>query len=492
MTTRVATGRVATDRGYNNWLPILALGAAATILVAIAVSRLLYPYDVGQYEGGTWAPAQLLAEGVNPYRRELTTTPPYVMAPYGVLYYALVGAGLKLFGLQFWFARALSALSVAVCAWCIFKLTWHFTRDKTAALLGPLLFCAQFPVQAVLGVQRPDCLALAFSLGGLTVALLHTNSQHSPLRSALWPALLLVAAILTRQTSILPVAIVVGWYALNGMRARLLSFVGLVILFFLGVLFWMNATSQGGYLWQQFVMPTSVGKSLSLVVHHLSALLKAPVTLAIVIFGCVGWLQARQHGSIATENALKNYRVLIGVYCVLALLLALVTSSRLGSSINYWLEVSAVVALLVPLFWTDALTTAAWRPRRTALLALVTLALAFTGLRVCRGELLRWKSLPYFREIVAQIESRTGPQQPIYSVYPELAAFAGRPYYFNDYIQYDGRARRQQQIFDAVLQTKKVAALIVREDAPRAGYKRVELAQPVPEGSLRVFLFVRE
>ena len=72
---------------------------AVCLLTVISISRIIYPYDVGQYEAGIWAPSSLAANGNNPYDISLTNHEPYTMSPYGIIYYVVVGLGLKLFGL---------------------------------------------------------------------------------------------------------------------------------------------------------------------------------------------------------------------------------------------------------------------------------------------------------------------------------------------------------------------------------------------------------
>src|SRR5437764_10487963 len=88
-------------------------------IAVIAVSRLLYPYDAGCYEANIWAPASLLLSGINPYNLDYARQPPYVASTYGPAYYALIGIGLKLFGLQLWFGRALSIAAAVAAALCL-------------------------------------------------------------------------------------------------------------------------------------------------------------------------------------------------------------------------------------------------------------------------------------------------------------------------------------------------------------------------------------
>ncbi|MGH9802942.1 MAG: hypothetical protein ACRD82_21450, partial [Blastocatellia bacterium] len=91
---------------HNKTTERLATQAAALLvllLLAVAVSRLVYPFDVGHFEACTWTPALASAQGNNPY--DIALREPFATAPYGYFYYLTVGAGLRLFGWQFWFGR---------------------------------------------------------------------------------------------------------------------------------------------------------------------------------------------------------------------------------------------------------------------------------------------------------------------------------------------------------------------------------------------------
>jgi hypothetical protein len=92
------------NRIYNVRL-IAAIGliVLSVGLLCVGISRLLYPFDTGIYEALIWHPSGLLMNGRNPYA--YATREPYVMAPYGVVYYFLIGIGVKLFGLQLWWGR---------------------------------------------------------------------------------------------------------------------------------------------------------------------------------------------------------------------------------------------------------------------------------------------------------------------------------------------------------------------------------------------------
>ena len=56
------------------------------MIVGIGLSRLVYPFDSGHYEGVMWGPSLLSIAGHNPYDAAKVTGSPYLMAGYGYLY----------------------------------------------------------------------------------------------------------------------------------------------------------------------------------------------------------------------------------------------------------------------------------------------------------------------------------------------------------------------------------------------------------------------
>src|SRR5262245_8936380 len=139
-----------------------------TLLLSISVSRLIYPFDVGHFEACIWTPALLTAQEENPYA--YATREPFVMAPYGYFYYLTIGMGLRLFGWQFWFGRALTVLSAAACVICVASVTQAVTRDRRAVVVGVSWLLSTITMFHWIGVHRPDLPALALAFAALALA----------------------------------------------------------------------------------------------------------------------------------------------------------------------------------------------------------------------------------------------------------------------------------------------------------------------------------
>lgn len=487
-------------------LPLLMLGFVAACLAALDLSRLLYPLDSGQYEGGIWMPAQFLVAGHNPYARNLGEQPPYLMAPYGPAYYAVIGLGMRLGGEAFWFGRALSDVAGIVCAGCIALLTRRFNpmpsqsanakspADSDVWWLGAALFLASLPVQLWSGIQRPDFLALALSLLGLTLALALERPGDKAGWSArfgrdLGAALLLSLAVLCRQTAVLPIIMVCLWHATQQRPKRALRFALLAGVPLLIVFMALNVSSDGGFWWQNVTLAASVSKSWSRVAGFLTLMACSPATITTALL-CVAGLRQIGEPRRTVEGSDAIYR-LLWIYLALAMGLAMVTSSRNGANLNYFLETCAVSSIVAPLSWRR-LRLAGRVSSKMLRLGCVVLATSAgaTSVPVGLEESSRWQSLSYLQAVSGAVQQLTRPDEPSFSAFPELITQAGRRYEFNDWVQYDGRSPRLQRVFEQRLHSQQLGAIILLPDqkAP-PGFQLARPPGPLPPKF--VLLYVR-
>src|SRR5215813_2905674 len=185
-----------------------------TLLLSVSVSRLIYPFDVGHFEACIWTPALLSAQGASPYA--YATREPFVMAPYGYFYYLTIGVGLRLFGWQFWFGRALTVLSAVVCVICVAGVTRAVTSDRRAVMVGVLWFLSTITMFHWIGVHRPDFLALALAFSALALVFAEDNARDRIGSRTFLVVALLTLAFFFKQTCLLSIAVVIARYLQTG------------------------------------------------------------------------------------------------------------------------------------------------------------------------------------------------------------------------------------------------------------------------------------
>jgi hypothetical protein len=427
------------------------------------------------------------------------------MAPYGIVYYVLIGLGTQLFGLQLWFGRILSITAAAVCLICIWRITGYLTNEGRARWFGVIAFMSSFPLQHWLAVQRPDLVSLALAF--VAVALIITTSWEAngtAPRIALI-IVLLAAAFFTKQTTLLPVAFVVTrCWQLKDRRYALIVLSAFAVLG-LALIVWLNQTSGGGYLWQHWTHARRAPFDLARALRSLLSMSKAPATWLIVGTCFLALYEARAElrralGRLRDFSARKllapdvSAKWLVVLYLPFAVLFGFITSARSGSNINYYLESSIVASIVFALALKRITEKCKWRRAAAAIVILLAAASAWQLLRLARGEYFRWRGLPYFMQIVETLQRSTSADSVCISVYSELVTQAGRTFHFDDFMEYnDGFSPELQQVFREGISARRYAAILWHDNGTTFnGYKLAQLNEPPPGKFYRVYLYLRE
>ena len=477
--------------------PVVTAGSFAflgLLVAGIAISRLSYPYDVGFFEAFIWTPARLIINGENPFG--YATRPPFSMAPYGPFYYLIIGVGTKLFGLQLWFGRILSLVSTLVCLACAGRMAFVMTRRWQPVWLAMLAYLATFPLQAWLVVQRPDALSIALGFAAVTLAFESDSKGDRITFRSLVIILLCSAAFFSKLTTLLPVIIAAARYWQQGKHRRaLFVFLGTVLLT-AGLMVLLTKTSGStGYLWQHFTYAQKLPLTYARTAKVAFDVLTAPSTWVLLLL--LALFSFRFASRPFHWSWIRDPRLLAGCYLILATLESLISSARHGSAVNYYLETALIASLVAALAW-DWLDRSGYLKQWAypALMVLIALTGAFQIVRVARGEHNRWKSLPYFKEMVTTLDRSAPPGSLCFSIFPELVTQTGREYHFDDWMQYeDGWSPELRQILQDALKSRKYAAIISYHTdvkSPLPGYHLVEMKEPPPKDFHTVYLFLRD
>jgi len=325
---KLDTTLVVLDDGAKIMFVIFS-AAALFIFLTYQFRAATHPFSLDYGEAPLVDQAVRLAAGQEIYRTNIFT-PPYTISNYPPLYIAVLAIGVKIFGASsaFFFGRIISIFSAWAAAILIALIVYSPTRDRFAALSAGLTFLA-FPFVVIWSpLLRIDMLALALSLGGLYLL---TSEQISQRRFIL-ASLLLVAAIYTRQSYALaaPLAGFVWLLARDWRQAlRLAGMVGglSLILFLL-----FNGLTRGGFYFN--IVAANVNEfKMDKLKYHWDRLRE--IALIPLIVGGVSLFLSRRLNPLWT----------LAAPYLLGAALSAATIGKIGSNVNYLLELCAALSL---------------------------------------------------------------------------------------------------------------------------------------------------
>jgi hypothetical protein len=309
-------------------LIVLAVAALTCLANQIASITHLYPLDYG--EAPLIDQAMRLVRGQNIYRADIST-PPFTLSNYPPLYIVALAPFVWLFGPTFTAGRAISAICAWVVVVCIALIVRRHTQSKFAAVAAGLTFAAIPYVARWSSFARIDLLALAFSMIALVVL---TNTSITQKRLVVG-GLLLVASIYTRQSYALaaPLAAFV-WLFVNVNRRKAIT-LALIVGVTCGLLFLLlNIATSGGFYFNIVTANINEWSAERMWWNFGNLYVAAPVLIAMSLFSLLLFWKRKNVWSLTTP------------YLIGALISAL-TIGKIGSNVNYFLELCAAFGFAV-------------------------------------------------------------------------------------------------------------------------------------------------
>lgn len=478
----------------------IAIGILGVLFLAVAVSRLAFPFDNGILEAFNWMPAEHLLEGKNPYGFALT--PPYSMSPYGVVFYALVAVGVKFFGFQLWFSRLLTVFGFIVSLWATTRITRKITGNKESALITLLAGLAMFPAQFWIGAVRPDLIGIGFVSVILWLAFTQVEeNKKTPFTIIAGIILLSAAAFFTKQTFFFTAAVAAARFLqLRKWREAVLTALGFTVVITTGI-FLLNHTSDGGYLWQHWTHAKHLPFGWDETVRSLLQILKTPVySLSLIFLLLIVYLERKFLAESECERwleFLRSPKLLIFAYFLASFGWAFVSGGRVGSNVNYYIESSFLLAILLGLICDDFKRNFLLKPA-VAMVVLLAAGGAFQLVRTLRGESLRWQALGYYREIfarTAEFTQRQPEERLCISVAPEMVVWNGCGFHFDDFSEYEnGWSPELRETFEREVKTNRYAAILWYDDTLQSKFPNYSLVpmkeHSPPERFFPIYLYV--
>jgi 4-amino-4-deoxy-L-arabinose transferase-like glycosyltransferase len=260
---------------------------------------------------------------------------------------------LNWFDSPFHMARVISVIATLLSGAFIGLIIYTLSKNRYAALIAAVLFLASPYVVQWSGLARIDALALAFATGALFVFVRWPNERWSWLVGGL----LLVAAAYTRQSYALaaPLAGFVWLWTHEKRRAIALALLagGLGIALFLLI----NILTDGGFYYN--IVTANVNEfAWERLKDQLGQLWEDHYIILVLsaLFLLIGW------------RSQKSWPIL--AFFLVGAFLSALTIGKIGSNLNYFLELAAALALVggALVAWTE---TYPWR--NTAVLLLIAI-----------------------------------------------------------------------------------------------------------------------
>lgn len=287
-----------------------------------------YPLDYG--EGPMLNQALRMTQGQPLYPADITT-PPYFISNYPPVYILINAFIIWIFGPSLLIGRLIAFLSTIGTAIIIALLINHFNpkQEILPGFVGASLFLIIPYVLQWSAYFRIDMLALFFSVTGLYFVV----GKHNENRSILLAALFFLLAAYTRQSYGLagPLSAVIWVWIKNRSQAiKLLLIYAIAGLLIFGLL---QLLSKGGFYFH--ILAANVNPfNWQTVINYAQQIYRhmAWILLILVIYLTLGW------------RFLRSY-IFLTPFLIFSTAAAL-TVGKIGSNVNYLVEVSAAFAMI--------------------------------------------------------------------------------------------------------------------------------------------------
>jgi hypothetical protein len=328
--------------------------------------------------------------------------PPYNVTQYTPLHYAILAVLKRIFSLDlqqlFYFGRRLILTSAVWIGIGIFLHGKKETAGNSLSFIAAFLFLGSYVLWPFACTNRPDVLAVLLSIAAV---LLITRNKN-----LFVAVVLLVLAFYAKQSFLSAPAAIALYFLINRQFPRLIQFIATYVVVTSSIWIWLHVSTNG--------MST-----LNLVEANL-----APMKLQNIRLVCGQFLQQAALPMILSFAALTKDRrkELIPIYFGVSMIWAILTSAKLGSNTNYFIEPLAAGCLLIPGYLKQE--------HRPALLAAIFVILAIPQINFLAHTLntIEFKHDYHARKISADA---TGL---VISDNPRIALESKHPFFLDPYV----------------------------------------------------------
>jgi len=411
---------------------VVCLVLALLLFAWTALATLSFPYDWGYGEGPLMDQARRIAAGETLYKANLNE-PPYVIANYPPLFPSLVAGIGTLTALPFLqVGRAISLCSALVSGLAVGALASRLSGSRHCGFLAAVLFLANPFVMHWSRMARVDLMALALSLVALWVLYRRWRSWH-------WLSVAIVcllASMYTRQTYALAApAAAIAWLWYREQR-RALVFVAVLAVCALALFGLLNLFTQGGFYTN--IVAANVNPYLPTRTLSMGALLLGfcPVIVTFAGFEISrAWSRRTWPDDEQRSGGAEAPFLLHGLlpYTLGAFLTAL-TIGKIGSHVNYFVELMAALAIWAAVALGRQPQRAARRRCSVQLLMLCQVAwLLGIGLSIQAATQAQWDHLSSYDGVYHQVKTATEQGPVLADDLMGMVVMSGQRLYFQPF-----------------------------------------------------------
>ncbi len=360
--------------------------------------------------------------------------PPYVIANYPPLYMYWVAAANTILKLPLFQAgRFISLLFSILTGSMIGLFSYRLTANRWYGILGAVLFWGHPYVMIWSSLARVDLMALGFSLLGLWILYRYKDSWIGISLACLC----FLASIYTRQTYILagPLAGFIWLWHHSRKHALifLLSLAGSGLLIF-GTI---NAITHGGF-YTNIVVANINLYSLNQTISMMLELVRIwPLILltSLILVILALYTRIKKSEDVKDQTLAQSFVVYGLIPYTIGALVSAATVGKIGSNVNYFLELIAVCAVWCTVglkYLVDKKPVF-----RYAYLGILFIQLAwvlgysFLVSQVNTGDM--WKSIDKYRSLDQLVKNATGSGPVLSDDFMDMIVLSGQPIYYQPF-----------------------------------------------------------
>jgi len=401
------------------------------MLVAVAASRLAYPFELDWVEGALLEQTLRVRAGVPLYVAPSTAYVPLIYAP---LFNYAAAAMAALVGPGFAALRTVSALAAAATLVITGVYVTRETGRRSAGLIAAALYAAgQHLAESWLDVGRSDSLFLALLIAGAFVYRTRAQGRGAPIAAGgLW-----ALAFLTKQSVPVVLAPLLVWLVVRERARGRLAVAAFAALSLIAVL-WIDSANGGWFRYYAFIVPRKFPMDPALAGRFFLEM--TPLLPAFALGAAGAWTRFRTdagdvgfHVALAGGLAFSSWHLRLYRGAGENVLLAAVLAAALAGGLGWgWLASRAAAvrpgrpASRPPAGRAGRIAshTPAWSPGRIASSLALCVQLAVL-LRNPLPDIPRREDRAAGEDLVRRLASSEGPV--FVSYHPYLARRAGKP-----------------------------------------------------------------